>query len=311
MFGRGVIATTYGWALEQAGHRVEFLVRPGRAAEYGATVELDLLDARKRPLGERIKRSWSLQFREELEFGHDFDLIILSVGHHRLSAAAEFLAPRIGNATVLVFGSVWGEPAEAIAPLPAAQLAWGFPQAGGGFDDRGTLRAALLRKVIFGTFEAQPTGREHVVRDLFSTAGFAIAEKSDFRGWLWVHFIGDAGMHSQGVQLGSLSGMIGRPARFRAALLTSRELLPVLQARGVDLRRHWSSVSQFRLPALLTAPLISMATACIPLARTSLEGHTDPNAEEPRSIVRDVLHEARRLGVPTPRLDAASATIEP
>ena len=28
MFGRGVIATVYGWALEQAGHDVEFYVRP-------------------------------------------------------------------------------------------------------------------------------------------------------------------------------------------------------------------------------------------------------------------------------------------
>lgn len=311
MFGRGVIATTYGWALEQAGHHVEFLVRPGRAADYGATVELDLLDARNRPLGERIRRSWSLRFREQLESDHDFDLIILSVGHHRLPAAAEYLAPRIGTATVLVFGSVWAEPTEAIAPLPTAQLAWGFPQAGGGFNGSGALRATLLRKVTFGTFGTEPTRREQAARDLFSSAGFAVAEQPDFRSWLWVHFIGDAGMHSQGVQFGSLSDMIGHPAGFREALLTSRELLPVLQARGVDLRRHWRSVSQFRLPAILTALFMSVATARVPLARTSLEGHTDPNAEEPRSIVRDALREARQLGVPTPRLAAASATIEP
>ena len=28
MFGRGVIAAAYGWALERAGHEVEFYVRP-------------------------------------------------------------------------------------------------------------------------------------------------------------------------------------------------------------------------------------------------------------------------------------------
>lgn len=138
MFGRGAIATIYGWALEQAGHNVQFLVRPGRAAEYGNTVELDLLDARHRPWGERIVRSWPLRFHEELESDHDFDLIILSVSHHRLSAAAQFLAPRAGNATVVVFGSVWAEPMEAFAPLDAGRLAWGFPQAGAGSTTMGS-----------------------------------------------------------------------------------------------------------------------------------------------------------------------------
>lgn len=35
MFGRGVLFTIYGRALAQAGHEVEFSVRPGRAATYG------------------------------------------------------------------------------------------------------------------------------------------------------------------------------------------------------------------------------------------------------------------------------------
>lgn len=309
MFGRGAIATIYGWALEQAGHEVEFLVRPGRAAEYGESVELDLLDARHRALGEKVTGSWHVRLREELGPDHDYDLIILSVGHRRLTAAAEFIAPRAGNATVLVFGSVWAEPAEVTGPLPAGQLAWGFPQAGGGFDHHGVLHGALLRKVVFGTFGTKPTPREQAARRLFVSAGFTISEQPDLRGWLWTHFITDAGMHSQGVQHGSLSDMIGHPARFRDALLTTRELLPVLQARGVDLRRHRSSVLPFRLPAMLMAPVMSVLTARVPLARASLQAHTDPHAEEPRSIVQDVLAESRRLGVPTPRLDAAGAAV--
>jgi 2-dehydropantoate 2-reductase len=46
-FGRGVIATQYAWALEKAGNQVEFYVRPGRIAEYGTSVKLDILDGRK------------------------------------------------------------------------------------------------------------------------------------------------------------------------------------------------------------------------------------------------------------------------
>src|SRR6185369_6370490 len=58
---------------------------------------------------------------------HDFDLIVLSVPHHRLADAAAFLAPRVGQATVLVFGNLWTEPTAAIGPLPLARIAWGFP----------------------------------------------------------------------------------------------------------------------------------------------------------------------------------------
>lgn len=311
MFGRGVIATIYGWALDQAGHQVEFLVRPGRAARYGVTVELDLLDARRRPWGEPVLRSWSPIYRETLAPDHDFDVVVLSVGHDRLSDAAEFLAPRVGTATVLVFGSVWAEPSTAIEPLRADQVAWGFPQAGGGFDADDVLHGALLRKVVFGTFDAAPTTRERAVRGLFATAGFSISEEPDFRGWLWTHFIADAGMHAEGLRLGSLSRMLCSPQSFREALLTSRQLLPVLQARGVKLRRHRAGVFPFRAPAVLMGYTMSWITAHVPVARASLAAHTEPHTEEPRNVVRDVLDEARRLGVPVPRLEAAAALTTP
>ena len=51
MFGRGPVATIYGWALQQAGHEIEFYVRPGRAATYGEAIDIDLLDARASCLG--------------------------------------------------------------------------------------------------------------------------------------------------------------------------------------------------------------------------------------------------------------------
>ena len=46
MFGRGVISTLYGWALEKAGNEVDFYVRPGRAADFGSSVDVDIRDGR-------------------------------------------------------------------------------------------------------------------------------------------------------------------------------------------------------------------------------------------------------------------------
>jgi len=303
MFGRGVIATIYGWALERAGHEVEFHVRPGRAAAYGETVELDLLDARRRLRGERVREAWPVRYRESLEPGHDFDLIVLSVQHYAFAEAAAFLGPRAGRATVLVFNNLWVEPLTAAEPFPAGQVAWGFPGAGGGFGDDGVLRGSLLPMVFLGTLGAPPTGREQAVREVFRGAGFRYREQPDFRGWLFLHFAQNAGLHTQSLRAGSLGALAGSPGAVREALLAIRELLPLVEARGVDLGRHRGDVLPFRLPARLTAPLVSWLIGHFAPMRLSLGSHANP--EELRAVGRDTLAEARRLGVAVPRLEAA------
>jgi len=302
MFGRGVIATIYGRVLHAAGHDVEFYVRPGRAAEYGDDVRLDWIDGRRKPFGRRIRESFRTTVREGIAPGDGFDLIVLSVGHHRLAEAAAFLAPRIGEATVLVLGNVWEEPLAAVVPIPAERLVFGFPQAGGGFDDEGVLQGALFPSIIIGTTDASPTRREQDALEAFRQAGLAIRREKDMRGWLWLHFIADAGMFAQGLRSGSLANMIGDRRAFREAFLTTRELLPILEARGVDLRRHRSALLPYRLPGL-AARAAGWASARIPIAQRSLAAHTDPYAPEPSAVLEDTLREARRRGIPTPRLE--------
>ena len=119
MFGRGTIATQYGWALEKAGHSIEFYVRPGRAAQYGSIIQLDLLDARRKGDKRVVQETWPVVFREELDAKHTYDLIIVSVTHGAFAQVADFLGPRVANATVLVFNNLWMSPEQAIASLPA------------------------------------------------------------------------------------------------------------------------------------------------------------------------------------------------
>lgn len=305
MFGRGAIAVGYGWALERAGHEIEFFVRPGRAAEYGDTVDVDLLDARSGLPGIHIHETWSVRLRESLEPDHDFDLIVLSVGHHRLSEAAVFLAPRVGQATVLILGNIFVEPLQAIGDLPIDQLAWGFPGGGGGFDKSGGFHGALAPQGTMGKFGLSLSDREVETRQVLRDAGFRFKEQADLYGWLLLHFIADAGIHAQGLRLGTLSRLAGSRKDLREALLTTRELLPILKARGID--PHRAGTMLYRAPVWLTAPLLAAATKYVPLARRALEVHDDPDAPEQRVICRDALAEARRLGIPAPRLASAEA----
>ncbi len=304
VLGRGVIASVYGWALAEAGHEVEFLVREGRTAEYGPAIDLDLLDLRRRPWGTTVRRRWDVTYRERLDPSDGFDLVVVSVGHHRLVPAVEQLAPRIGAATVLILGNVWDERSAVLDALPQDRVVWGFPGAGGGFQPDGRLRAGLMPSIRLGTPDGPGVGERHTaVRSAFRDAGVRIRDEDDMPGWLAVHFVTDAGILAQGLRLGTLSRLPGRTGDLRAALLTGRELLPLLEARGVDLARHRGATALLRHPRL-TAPALSWATAHLAPARISMEAHTDPHAEEPRAVCRDALASARRHGIDAPLLAA-------
>ncbi len=302
MFGRGVIASLYGWALEKAGHSVEFYVRPGRIAEHGSTLDLRFSDARKKLQGAPVEEIWKMRLREDLPVDHDYELIVLSVQHYRFAEAAAFLGPRASRATVLVFNNFWTEPQAAAAGLPADQLAWGFPMAGGGFDADDVLKGALFSRVQFGTFGTNPTAREAAVRRLFREAGFGIGEQRDFRGWLWIHFVVNAGLLSQVLKAGSFPRLMGSADQMKDVILSVRELLPLVTARGIDLEKHFADVALFRLPAWIAGMAFKMALKLSTPLRLVVESHT--NQEELRSICRDVLAEARRLGIAVPRLEA-------
>ena len=303
MFGRGVIATLYGWALEKAGHSVEFYVRPGRAAAYGPTLPLKLYDARTKVQGVLVEDNWPLRLREDLPADHDYDLIILSVQHYRFEEVATFLGPRAGQATILVFNNFWVDPQVATAPLPAGQVAWGFPQAGG-FAANGGITGALFKKVLVGTFGTEPTVRELAVRDLFRQCGFDVEEHRDWRGWLWTHFAVNAGLHAQGFVSESPARVIRSVAQLQQAIFQVRELLPVLQARGVDLRAHAADFAIYRLPPWLGSRVFWLLFKLLKPLRIMVDSYE--NNEEAARCCDDALVEARRLGVAVPRLEAAA-----
>ncbi|MBT1610947.1 ketopantoate reductase family protein [Curtobacterium poinsettiae] len=304
MLGRGVIATIYGQALQHSGHHVDHLVRPGRAAEYGDTVQTDVIDGRRGPLGRRTRTTSPTRLVESIETADAYDLVVVSVGHHRLQDAVSSLAPHIGDATMLVLGNVWDEPLAAVAPLAADRVLFGFPGAGGGFDADGVLHGAVLRSVRLGTTGTAPDRRE-LVRSVFQQAGFTVQDEDDIRGWLWLHVVLDAGMFAQALHSGGLATMVGDRRALREAFRIGRELLPVLEARGVDLSRHRSTTLPVRLPGT-SATLVAAGTALVPIARASLAAHDDPTAAEPLAVLEDVRRTAAALGIPTPRLDRAA-----
>lgn len=304
MFGRGAIASLYGWALTKAGHSVEYFVRPNRMKEYGESLPVRVLDARHSIQGKLVSEILPTRLRDTLPVDHDFDLIIVSVQHYNFENVAEFLASRVNNATVLVFNNFWKDPATAAAVLPASRLAWGFPAAGGGFP-KGVLNGVLFKRVGFGTLHGIPTARELAVRELFRQSGFNISERPDFRGWLFIHFVMAGGMHAENLRAGSFVRLMESGEHRRNAFRNMRELMPLLEGREVDFKAHRAELLLVKVPAWIGGLILGLGWRFSKPMRLGMESHTTP--DEILFTCRDLLEDAQARGIPTPRLAAAVA----
>lgn len=295
MFGRGVISLQYGWALEQAGHNVQFFVRPGKKSLYGSQVQLDLLDARINAKGFSYSQSWHTKLIEDIPNDHHYDLIILSVQHYHFKEAAAELLPKLKNAILLVFNNFWEDPQKLTKEFPAQQLVWGFLQAGGGWADGQTLRGALLKGVHFGSFGADLSPSDVIVRKLFTQAGFKIIEHRDFKGWLYIHFAINAGLFSVAESGKEVLSMLDSKKDAKKAFENIRHGLRIVKARGIVISKNLPDYFIFLLPVFLSRRLLKTAINSSPPLRMILSSNA--NQQEARSYTVDVMDTARELNM--------------
>lgn len=302
MFGRGVVSTLYGWAFANAGHEVEYFVRPARVKQYGETVDIEIYDARSNRAQKKVVEVLPTKLITTLDDDHDFDLIIVSVSHHSFAAVAQYLAPRLGNATLLIFNNLWDEPLKAASDFPSDQVVWGFPQAGGGFPN-GKLRGLLMGKVMFGSFNQSLNIREIDTKKLFEQVGFKVSEQADMGGWLLVHFIINGGMHVEQILAGSAAAVFEHAKHRKNVILNSRELLPLLEARGVDFKLQRSEIALIKLPAWVGSGLLWASWKFYKPLRVMLESHTNP--QDGLTTCEVLLDYAKEQNIETPRLERA------
>ncbi|MFS0726366.1 ketopantoate reductase family protein [Paenibacillus sp. 1P07SE] len=297
-FGRGVISTQYAWAFEQAGHTVEFYVRKGRKKTFGSSIQLEMWDARRGK--QLIQENWNVKLHEEISPG--YDLIIVSVNTEQLPEAARFLSTVAGTTPVLIFNNIWQDLKSAISPLSMNQVVFGFPAAGGGIADK-KLRGGFLKMVFL---EKPRTGTEQInnkIKELFESAHFKISWIKDMQNWLWIHFAMNAAMETEVLKRGSFSALLNHSDSFANVGKHMREMTPVLKARGA--KSDMILLLLTKIPPVLLGPLFTkviMAKGSLP--RLFIEYN---NSKEGFAVA-EVVREAKKLGIPLPRLMNTPAT---
>ncbi len=294
--GRGVIGTQYAWAFEKAGHKVSFYIRKSSRDKYSSSINLKLWDARRNKKDRYIQENWSIKTHFKIESNHNFDLIMVSVNPQQIKNVAKEIAPFVGKATVLFFGNIWHDPITSLSPIPASQIVCGFPGAGGGFEGN-TLYGGLYKSVQFGSINHETTENDIRVRKLFESAGFKVIVKKDLSGWLKNHFALNAAMEIEVLKSGNFQAAISNMKGLKGIAQNMREMNKVMKAIGI--KPDATSLLFGVLPPFLVGHLM----------HTFLFNPNSPiydlvarNQSIAGYAVKDMLIEAKKYGVHTPRL---------
>lgn len=294
-FGRGVISTQYAWAFEKAGHTVEFYVRKGRKETFGSNIELEMWDARRGK--QLIEESWNVKLHEEIS--PNYDLIIASVNTEQLPKAAQLLSTAAGNTPILIFNNVWQDLKSSISPLSMNNVVFGFPGAGGGIADN-KLRGGFL-KMIFLEIPREGTEQiNNMVKELLESAHFKISWIKDMQNWLWNHFAVNAAMEAEVLKRGSFPAIMKHSDSFANVGKNMREMIPLLKARGAKMDAISLLLTKIP-PALLGTLFNKVIFAKGSLPRLFIEY----NNSKAGFAVLEVVKEAKKLGIPLPRLTVA------
>lgn len=138
------------------------------------------------------------------------------------------------------------------------------------------------------------------VKALFESAYFKISWIKDMQSWLWNHFAMNAAMETEVLRRGSFPAIMNHSDSFANVGKHMREIIPVLKARGAKMDMITLLLTKTP-PALLGILFNKVILAKGSLARLFMEY----NNSKAGFAIHEVVREAKKLGIPLPRLTAA------
>jgi 2-dehydropantoate 2-reductase len=300
--GTGIIGTTWGWALSNAGLDVTHLVRPGNKDRYKNGVTLDLLDGRKGHKKKNVVK-YDLKCVETISASNPYDLIIVSVSFNKIDAVLDQLVPLSGDAFFLIFGANWFgvEPIE--KRLPGERYLLGFPRGGGTQQDGTHYSVAMDSSVFLGEVDGERTEKLQRMESLFAQADFNADIPDNILHLLWTSHAIAIGFGVGIAQTGDLNVFLRHRTALIHAYNATREIFELCRLRGADPYKALSLSALYKLPPWLFAFAVQTFSAYDPGLKRVLTRLSQPNNE--KELRAAMLKTAEELKFDMPLLSAA------
>jgi len=252
VLGLGVIGTTYAYALQKAGHNVEHFVRESKREKIGSTINIKLLDGRDNPKGVEKTNSYSIKLAHP-DSSYDFIFISLSMG--KLEAAIKTLAENNIKGTIVLLSGIWENKQTVDKILGDFPYILGYPVAGG-IITKELLDCVLFDHIMLENKEKASIPNDLELIELLKSANIKVECPYDMLEWILIHMAINAGVISTAVKYAD-SGDTAKAAddvmnsakALSEVVLTIREAVKIVEARGVDLKKYKNELLPYNIPS--------------------------------------------------------------
>ncbi|SRR5579884_266128 len=298
VYGAGVLGSLYAARLKEAGQNVSILARGQRLddiREHGIVL-VDALTGRT--------TTTHLTVVEDLEPTDTYDLLVVVMGKHQVSAILPILAANHLTPTVLFLHNNAAGPAAMIKALGRERVLLGFSGAGGRREGH-RIDYLLIRQqpTTLGELDRRSTPRLEQIATAFKEAGFPMAVSSNI----------DAALKTHAVFITAIEAAICMAGGSNTELAQRRDLL-ALMVNAICEGFHILSMSAVPITPFKLRLLFSWMPRWFPiwywqralpskLGEISLAAHANAAPLEIKQLIDEIRMLVRATSVPTPAMD--------
>ena len=143
------------------------------------------------------------------------------------------------------------------------------------------------------------------VEALFGSCGISLERPHDMLEWIWLHMAINAGVGAVAAMYGDVEDtthaaeqLMGSSRMLARVVRAIRETSRIVASRGVDLRRYRGELLVYRLPTVVSAPLMKRMFARSLLTRRIMTLHG--NTADLLFVCRTVYEQGRTNGISAP-----------
>ena len=290
--GTGIIGTTWGWALSNAGIDVTHLVRPSNKDKCKNGITLDVRDGRKGYKREHVVK-YDLKCVETITPSEHYELIIVSVNFNKVDSVLDQLVPLSGDAIFLIFGANWFGVGPIEKRLPRERYLIGFPR-GGGTQRDGVYVVSLEANVFLGEVGGGRTEKLQRVETLFAQADIHADISDNILHLLWTSHAIAVGFGAGLAQSRDVDVFVRDRASVIQAYHVTKEIFELCRQRGADPYKALSQSALYKLPPWLFALAVRLLSAYDPSLKRVLARLTQTaNEQELRAAMLETAEELK------------------
>jgi len=275
--GLGVIGTIYGYIFNKAGHSVEHYIRKSSKRYTLDKLTIDMLDGRTNSKGIQYQDTYKINKASK----KIYDYIFVSIPSGNIKSAIEELNKENITGTIILGCGFWGTHEEIDKIMNGREYILGYPVAGGG------LEGEVLTGCIFDHFmledEKNATiSNYEVLKSLFDSSNLKLECPYDMLEWIWLHMAINAGVVSVAGKYGDINdvsssaeGLMNSSKKLAEAIKSIRETSKIIESRGVQLNHYNNELLAYKLPTVISSPLMKMMFSHNVLTRKIMTLHSN------------------------------------